>query len=161
VELGGGPVDLVLSRYRGAASVRPAIGSLLRARGRLAQVEVVGAMTHGCLCARHVFHTGTRVGVDDWGLARANADPLRDLGRYAVDMTGHRLPEVIEGRTKLAAAVRRGLSTGMEALAAPPRLWREVLLLAQFEVALTELGHGDASRLALLQQSVHALPSRT
>lgn len=161
VQVGRGPVDLVLSRYRGAANIRPAIGALLRARGRLAQVEVVSAMTHGCLCARHVFLDGTRVGVDDWGLAKPDADPLRDLGRYTVDMTGHRLPEVIEGRTKFAAQVRRGLGSGIEALSAPPRLWRDVLLLAQFEVALTELGHGDASRLALLQQAVHALPSRT
>ncbi len=159
-ELGREPVDLALSRYRGAASVRPAIGALLRARGRLSQVEVVSTMTHGCLCARHVFVDGNRVGVDDWGLASPQGDPLRDLGRYAVDMTAHRLPEVIEGRSRFAAHVRRGLCSGMEVLSAPPRLWRDVLLLAQFEVALTELGHGDAGRLSLLQQAVRALPVR-
>jgi hypothetical protein len=161
VGLGRIPVDLMLARYRGAANVRPAIGALLRARGRLAQVEVTSAMTHGCLCARHVFLDGSSIGVDDWGLAEDHADPLRDLGRYAVDITGSRLPEVVEGRSKFAAHVRKGLCSGMEALSAPPRLWRDVLLLAQFEVALTELEHGEASRLSLLQQAVHVLPSRT
>lgn len=161
VELGRGAVDLVLSRHRGAASIRPSIDILLRARERLALVEVVGVMAHGCLCARHVFHDASQIGVDDWGLARSNADPLGDLGRYAVDISGDRFPEVVKGRTRFAAAVRDALCHGMEAVATPPRLWRDVLLLAQLEVALTELKQGDTTRLALLQQSVQALPKRT
>ncbi|MGA9749299.1 MAG: hypothetical protein WBQ50_17735 [Nocardioides sp.] len=160
-ELGRDPVDLALSRYRGAAKVRPAIGTLLRARGRLAQLEVVSAMTHGCLCAKHVFIGDGRVGVDDWGLATSHGDPLRELGRYAVDMTDHRLPEVFESRTRFAAHVRRGVCSGMELLDAPTKLWRDVLLLAHFEVALTELGRGDASRLSLLHEAVRVLPTST
>ena len=161
VELGRSAVDQVLSRYRGAAHIRPAIGALLRARSRLAQVEVPTAMTHGCLCARHVFVRNGDIGVDDWSLARADHDPLGDLGRYAVEATGLRLPEVMAGRTKFATSVKSGMHGALEALTVPGRLWRDVLLLAQFEVALAELGHGDAGRLTVLQQAVHAMPART
>lgn len=161
VDLGRGAVDQVLSRYRGAAHLRPAIGALLRSRSRLAQVEVRATMTHGCLCSRHAFVRNGQVGVDDWSLARADGDPVRDLGRYAVEVTGVRLPEVVAGRTKFAGAVKTGMLGALEALSVPSRVWRDVLLLAQFEVALTELTHGDAGRLAVLQQAVHAMPART
>jgi hypothetical protein len=160
VELGRAAVDQVLSRYRGAAHVRPAIGALLRARGRLAQVQVPSAMTHGCLCARHVFVQSGEVGVDDWGLGRSDSDPLRDLGRYAVDATGLRLAEVVAGRTKFAGSVKATMQGALDSLTVPVRLWRDVLLLAPFEVALTELAHGDAGRLSVLQQAVHAMPAR-
>jgi hypothetical protein len=162
VELGRGPVDLLLSRYRGAANVRPAIGALLRARGRVAQVEVVSTATHGCLAPRHL-HRGPdgALGVDDWGLGSTASDPLRDLGRVAVDLASHHLPEVVVGRTALATEFRHAVCRGLEVLSVSPRLWRDVLLLAQFEAALSELARGEPSRLALLQQSVHALPIRS
>ena len=119
-------------------------------------------MTHGCFCARHVFVDDGRVGVDDWGLAHLQGDPLRDLGRYAVDMAGHRLPEVFEGRTRFAAHVRRGVCSGHGGAVGPDAARGATCCSSHSSrLAFTELGHGDASRLSLLQQAVRALPTRT
>jgi hypothetical protein len=159
VQLGRGPVDLLLGRYRGAATVRPAIGVLVRARQRIAEVEVTSTVTHGCLSPRHLHQPcHGPLGVDDWGLGSSCSDPLRDLGRVAVDLSAGQLPEVIAGRSTLANAFRRAVCLGLEALSVPPRLWRDVLLLSQLEAAVAELARGEPRRLAVLQQAVLALP---
>lgn len=161
-ELGREPIDMLLTRYRGVTSVLPAIGVLIHARERLAAVDVVQTATHGCLCPRHVFREEAHViGLDDWGLGAVRADPVRDLGHLAVSVAAHRLPEVVNGRTTLAGHVRHGVGRGLELLHAPPRLWRDVLLLAQFEAAMTDLTRGDPAALSLLKEAVRSVPARS
>lgn len=161
VQLGAGPVDLMMSRYRGAAQMVPAIGSLVRARRRLETVEVTSTATHGCLCRRHVYHDGSSVtGVDDWGLGNPASDPIRDLGRFSVDLVGADLPEAIAARSRRARAVRHAVASGLESLGAPTKLWRDVLILAQLEVATNGLARGDRSGIELVKETVQAMPTR-
>jgi hypothetical protein len=161
-ELGHDPVDTLLARYQGAAAVLPAIGTLIRARDRIASLQVVRTATHGCLCARHVLRDGpTVIGVDDWGRGSDRSDPLSDLGHLVVNLAAQHLPEVMAGRTTLAGHVRRGVGQGMELLHVPTRLWRDVLVLAQFEVAITDLGRGEPAGLSLLKEALEAVPVRS
>ena len=150
-----------MTRYRGAAQLVPAIGSLVRARRRLEAVEVTSTATHGCLCRQHVCHDGNSVtGVDDWGLGSPASDPVRDLGRFSVDLAGAQLPEAMAGRTRRARVVRHAVVSGLESLGAPSKLWRDVLLLAQLEVATDGLDRGDRRGVALVKEIVQALPAR-
>jgi aminoglycoside phosphotransferase (APT) family kinase protein len=98
------------------------------------------------------------VGVDDWGHASQSGDPLRDLGRFAVRLADRRLAEVVAGRTSYARTVRRLVAAGLERTALPPQLWRDVLVLAQLELAVESLDRGDPSAFSLLLTAVRALP---
>jgi hypothetical protein len=159
--LGREPIDVLLGRARDAASLGGLMLPLLHARERMASVEVPSTVSHGCLCRRHVHHDGAEVtGVDDWGLAATGSDPVRDLGRYAVDLVGERLPEVMTARTECATAVRRAVTHGLGALGVPPRAWRDVLLLAQLEVAMERSSRRDESGVALLRRTLQALAMR-
>lgn len=163
-----GPVDLgrewagaLLHRYGGPRNPAPVVAAIQRARRRLAQHEAPRAMTHGCLCPRHVFDEGDEVvGVDDWSLGAPATDPLRDLGAFAVRASAKQLPEVIAGRTRAATRVRGFVTTGLEALELPGGLWREVLVLAQLELAMEAMDGGEPGGMALLGQAVRTLPAR-
>jgi hypothetical protein len=162
VQLGQGPFDTLLERSRAGSNLGPLMLPILRARQRLAEIHVSRTVTHGCLCARHLHHNGLVVtGVDDWSLGAVGGDPVRDLGRFAVGAVAKDLPETVSTRTHRALAVRSAVSHGLEALSVPPRLWRDVLLLAQFELAVEELGRGSQGASAVLEQTVQALPART
>jgi len=160
VDLGAGATASVLARYTGSARLAPALDSIQRARRKLAQFEVPLTLTHGCLCMRHMrTDDGAVIGVDDWGLASWAADPLRELGRFAVRVSDGRLPEVIAGRTSYAGLVRSFVTTGLERTELPRHLWREVLVLSQLELALEELERGAPEGITLLMTAVRALPS--
>ncbi len=159
VRLGAQPVEVLVGRYAGVPMV-PAVATMHRARQRVAELEVATTTTHGCLCGRHVrWHGGTVAGVDDWGRGAVAGDPLADLGRLAVALAGAGIPEVMGGRSQLATQVRRAVSRGLEALSAPRRVWRDVLLLALLESATEQLDRGDATGVNLLRQTLLALPA--
>jgi hypothetical protein len=161
VDLGAAATASVQTRYSGSTRLAPVLGPLRRARRNLAQFEVPRTLSHGCLCPRHIgFADRSVVGVDDWGLAEAAADPLRDLGRFAVEVAGRRLPEVVAGRTSYAVAMRGFVAAGLERNAVPRRLWRDVLVLSQVERAVQALDRGDLDGLAVLVATVHALPAK-
>jgi hypothetical protein len=162
VQLGHEPVEKLLRRSRNVAQLGPATEPLLRARRRLAEIQVSSTASHGCLCTRHVHGEGSAVsGVDDWGHGGIGADPLRDLGRFAVDVVAGHLPEVVSTRSQRAREVRRALARGLEELSAPPKLWRDVLLLAQLEAATERLDRGDELGMDLLGSTIQALPARS
>lgn len=161
VELGREWAGALLHRYGGPRNPAPVVAAIQRARRRLAQHEAPRAMTHGCLCPRHVFEQDEEVvGVDDWSLGAAGTDPLRDLGAFAVRASATQLPEVIAGRTRAATRVREFTSAGLEALGLPGGLWREVLVLAQLELAMEAMDGGEPGQMALLGQAVRTLPAR-
>lgn len=160
VDLGGEATISMVARYSGSSRLAPVLDSIQRARRRLEQFEVPRTLTHGCLCLRHTKTDGSGViGVDDWGLASGAAEPLRDLGQFAVIVSDVRLPEVIVGRTSLAGAVRKFVSGGLERTALPRQLWRDVLVLTQLELALEALDRGDPEGINLLIAAVRALPA--
>ena len=130
---------------------------------RLADFEVPQTLTHGCLCRRHVIAAGAVGGVDDWGLGSPAGDPLRDLGRFAVSVADARLPEVLAGRTSFATGIRHFVTSTLGRTPVPRKLWREVLLLTQLELAFEALERGDPHGMARLSRSVRALqvPTRT
>jgi hypothetical protein len=163
-ELGKDAVDAMLAHRDHGRNPQPALESLRKARERLADVEVPRTLTHGCLCQRHVILSDGAPGLDDWGLGNLAGDPLRDLGRFAVNVAGTRLPEVIEGKTSFAATIRHFMSEAMgRHLGVPPQLWREVLVLSQVELALEALGRTDPNTMVRLSRAVRALhdPERT
>ena len=43
----------------------------------------------------------------------------------------------------------------------PTRLWRDVLVLAQFEVAITDLSRGEPAGLSLLKEALEPVPVRS
>jgi hypothetical protein len=162
VQLGREPVEKLLRRSRHLAQLGPATDPLLRARRRLAEIQVSSTASHGCLCTRHVHCDGSTVsGVDDWGNGGIGADPLRDLGRFVVDVIADHLPEVVSTRSQRARDARRAVAHGLEELSAPPGLWRDVLLLAQLEAATERLDRGDELGMDLLGSTIQALPARS
>ncbi|HSE10901.1 MAG TPA: hypothetical protein VLB29_19720 [Nocardioidaceae bacterium] len=169
--VGSGPVDLgrsrvqaVLAQTHGTAMPQPAAVDIVRkARDRLAEYEVPLTLTHGCLCRRHVIATDAVMGVDDWGLGSPVGDPLRDLGRFAVSLADARLPEVLTGRTSFANNIRHFMTSALGRTPVPRQLWREVLLLAQLELAFEALERGDPHGMARLSRAIRVLqaPTRT
>lgn len=157
-DLGRDAVAAMLADRDRARPPQPALESLRKARERVAGVEVPRTLTHGCLCRRHVILGSDGVpGVDDWGLGNLAGDPLRDLGRFALDLAGPQLAEVVEGRTSLAATIRDFMSEAMgRHLGVPAQLWREVLVLSQVELALDSLGRTDPTTLVRLSGAVRA-----
>jgi hypothetical protein len=158
-DLGMDAVDALLANRDHGRTPQPALECLRKARERLADVEVPRTVTHGCLCERHVLlGSDGALGVDDWGLGRVAGDPLRDIGRFAVNLADTRFPEVIEGRSSFAATIRHVLSEAMgQQLGVPPRLWREVLVLSQVELAIEALHRSDPYAMVRLSRAVGAL----
>lgn len=159
VDLGESATESTLTPYAGLARISSTFGQVRAARNRLAQVEVVRTITHGCLCPRHVRIEGSAVvGVDDWSLASLTGDPTRDIGICAARVAGSRLPEVMLGRTAYAANMRRFVTAGLSEIGVPRRLWRDVLLLTQLELALESLSRGDPQGVSLLHETAQATP---
>jgi hypothetical protein len=159
VDLGADAADVLFTRYVGSAELAPCLGAVHRARQRLGSLEVRHTVTHGCLCARHAnVADGTVVGVDDWTLGAASAEPLRDLCDLAVSYAGPRLPELVTGRTAFAHGLRDYLLAGLRTVGLPEECWRDVLLLTQLERAVDELGRGHIEGMDLLARTVRALP---
>lgn len=154
VDLGAAELSTVLPPNESTRRLEPVLDAVRRARLRLAEYELPGVLTHGCLCPRHVTVDGDAVGVDDWGLGGVAGDPLRDLGRFAVSVAGGRLPEVLAGHSAFAAEVRQCVTGVLAHTPVPARLWREVLVLAQLELAVESLEHADPNGMHLLGRSV-------
>lgn len=150
VDLGAVATQSLLSNHIGSARLEPTLDAIVRARRRLADLEVATTLTHGCLCPRHAMTAGDRVtGVDDWGLG-GTGDPLRDLGRAAVRVAAERLPEVLAGRTSFAGTVRHFVTSGLSLMGLSRQLWREVVILALLELACEAFDRGDPEQLVLL-----------
>ena len=159
VELGLEASTALMSRFTDSARFGPPFLAIHRCRRRVARHEVSRTLTHGCLCPDHLTaEEDVVVGVDDWGHASQAGDPLRDLGRFAVRLADRRLAEVVAGRTSYARTVRRLVAAGLERTGLPPQLWRDVLVLAQLELAVESLDRGDPSAFSLLLTAVRALP---
>ncbi len=159
VDLGESATESTLTPYAGLARISSTFGQVREARDRLGQVEVARTITHGCLCPRHVRIEGSAVvGVDDWSLASLTGDPTRDIGICAVRVADSRLPEVMLGRSAYAANMRRFVTAGLSEIGVPRRLWRDVLLLAQLELALDSLSRGDPHGVSLLHETAQATP---
>lgn len=162
VTLGRRAIDVLIGRYAGTAQLEKALELLRATRARLDELEVATTLTHGCLCRRHVMFERDRVvGVDDWGLASPDGDPLRDLGEFAVRISGSRLPEVLTGTSPVAIPVRQLVSNSLGRLGLPRSVWRHVLLLTQLELSISALERDDHEEMMLLIRAVQALPRRT
>ena len=158
-DLGEVATSTVMARFAGAARLAPALKTIHQARFSLGQHDIRRSVSHGCLCPRHVMVAGATVtGVDDWSVASTDGDPLRDLGGFAARVSEGRLDEVVTGRTTYAAVVRTFVTGGLERLALPKQLWREVLVLSQLELAVESLDRGDPGGVAELVSVVRALP---
>ncbi|HEY6934772.1 MAG TPA: hypothetical protein VI452_15335 [Marmoricola sp.] len=150
-----------LQRYGDSLRLRSAHLQLQAAHDRVAQFSTGCTVGHGCLCARHVKIGGDRVvGVDDWTLGSVSANPLLDLGGFASRLAGSRLPEVLAGRTSHAAMYRQFVASGLSRLGLPRSLWRDVLLLAHFEIAYAALERGEPDQIGSLMAAVSGLGGR-
>lgn len=157
VTLGGSALHTVLGRDEQVFALEPALATVRKAYNRVAQYEVPQTLTHGCLCQRHVVVSGAGVGVEDWGLASLTGNPVRDLGLFAANVAGSRLPEVLRGRSGYSAGVRRFMAAALTQTNVPRQLWREVLVLAQLELAVESLEQADPNRMLLLSRALRAL----
>lgn len=150
VDLGLDGAEWLEKQYPASGPFSSCLATLHQAEARLRGLEAHRAAAHGCLCPRHVFTYGARVtGVDDWGLASTQADPLRDLAGFAVRLAGPRLVEVLGGRTSFARSLRGFVAAGLERAALPTRLWRESLVLARLDCVPAERGEEDPTELVL------------
>lgn len=158
--LGAQALSDFLARYGGWTRLRLAPLQLQAARDRLAAFPVPRTLVHGCLCPRHVRFGATRVvGVDDWSLASTEGNPLSDLGAFAARLAGHQLPEVVAGTTPAAGLYRQFIGMGLSRLGLPRSLWRDVLLLSQFEIAAWALERGEPEQMTLLVALLGGLAS--
>jgi hypothetical protein len=142
---------------------RTAVGldDLLRAQRYLGSQLVPRTAVHGSLCPRHVqISHGRVVAVEDWGLGSLGSDPLIDLGGFAVRYAGTRLEDALGGRSAFGKAVRRFVTTGLESVGLPPRLWRDLLMLAQLDRAHRAATRGDADPSVLIAMLVRVLPDQ-
>lgn len=154
VDLGAADVQAVLAQHQPIPRLEPAMDAIRRARVRIAQYEVPQTLTHGCLCPRHVTLAEGDIGVDDWGIGSVAGDPLRDVGRFAVHVAGGRLPEVLAGKSAFAGEIRQLVSGVLGHTPVPPQLWREVVVLAQLELATEALERADPNGMHLLSRAV-------
>jgi len=161
VDLGRDASDVLLARYAGSAQLATTLSAAHWARHRMGAVTTPRTVSHGCLCLDHVvISDGTVIEVADWSGGSTRAEPLRDLGCFAVSCAGDHLPEVVSGRTAYAHAVRDFVGAGLEALDLPPVRWRDVLVLTQVERAVAALELGHVADIDLLIATVRALPRK-
>lgn len=159
--LGLAAVDDLVARYAGATDFAGTLGSVHRARARLAAYDLPRTVGHGCLCPEHVFASdGVVTGVDDWSGSEIQADPLRDLGGWVVRSVGSALGDVIAVRNTAARTMRDFLVEGLRTWNIPPTRWRDLLLLTQAEIAVDGLRNGDSAAMDLLTKITRALPPR-
>lgn len=154
VDLAADDLRNVLERPQPIPRLEPALDALRRARMRVAQYEAPVTLTHGCFCPDHVFLAEGTIGVEDWGAGAVRGNPLRDAGRFALEVAGGRLPEVLAGRSGFAGDIRHFMSTVLMETPVPPQLWREVLALTQLELATASLEHADPNAMHLLSRAV-------
>lgn len=157
LSLGEDAMRLVLAERYLTSTPEPALAVLGRARDRLARFDVPQTLTHGCLCPRHVMVSDGTVGVDDWGLGAPSGDPVREVGHLAVNVADGRLAEVLVGRTSFGTAIRHFMTEAMAHTPVPARLWREVLVLSQLELAIEGLRRGTSYGMVRLSRAVRAL----
>ncbi len=159
--LGRAQLDVLLGRAREPSRLEDVVLPLLAAQQRLAGVTVATTPAHGCLCPRHTHVEGdTVVGVDDWALGSSRSDPLRDLGRFFVTVVGDELPRVLDGASDRAHVVRELLGEALEAVSVSPDAWRDVLLLAQLELALERPTGTHPPGVVVLRRAAESLPAR-
>lgn len=143
-DLGSAACELLEARFGSAPAAQPVLRRLERARARLEGVRLPRTAGHGCLCPRHVHvRDGAVIGVDDWGLGSPEADPLRDLGGWVVAVAGEHIADVIDGEGSLGTALRDLVDSALGQLGITGTLWREVLLLAMAEAAVTGIAAHD------------------
>jgi len=151
VDLGREAYDDLLARFAGPRTAAATIGALHRSRSALAGAETARTVSHGCLCPDHVRISEGRVtGVDDWGMARFDQDPLRDLGGWVVSTAGPRIAAVLTGRSRTGRHLRDLMANGLGHWGLPGGLWRDVLVLALAEAAVAGLARDDTADLELL-----------
>ena len=161
-ETADGPCDALLAvdlvadfgrRHGSSPMVRTAVRHLDAAQERIAEHPVGLVMVHGCLCRRHLRISGEHViGVDDWGAGSPAANPLLDLAGFTARLAHGRLQEVLHGRSAHARALQRFVARRLTHLDLPRRLWRDVLLLGQFRLALDALDRGETEEMSALMR---------
>jgi hypothetical protein len=159
VDLGRDVLELVRSRSRRVSGMADTVRAVDRAYARLSEFSIPRTASHGCLCRQHVFvEEGVVTGVDSWGASQLRGEPLRDLGHWVVRSTGRHLDQVIAARTPLNRTLRDFVIAGLAVWAIPPTYWRDVLFLAETELAVKALQGGDYTAMELLTKISRALP---
>jgi hypothetical protein len=159
VDLGRQAADLLLARWVGVERLAPVLSAVHRARRRVARQRTRRTAAHGRLCPQRVYvRDGAVLGVDDWGRAGLDADPLRDLGGFAVRHAGPRLADVVADRAGPTRRVGDFVRAGLAATGLPESGWRDVLVLAQAERTVDALERGRADEIGLLVAAADALP---
>jgi hypothetical protein len=159
VDLGRQAADVLLARWVGVERLAAVLSAVHRARRRMGRRRTPRTAGHGRLCPRRVYvRDGAVLGVDDWGRAGLGADPLRDLGSFAVRHAGARLTEVVADRAGPTRRVGDFVRAGLAATGLPESGWRDVLVLAQAERAVDGLERGRADEIRLLAATADALP---
>jgi hypothetical protein len=162
VDLGSQAYDVLLARFAGSRRAASTLGALQRSRAALADRNTARTVSHGCLCPRHVrVGDGDAIGADDWGRARFDADPLRDLGSWVVRAAGDGIEGVFTGRTGYARSLRDFVASGLAIWGVPSRLWREVVVLALAEAAVEGLEEQDVTAMDRLRAVSHGLAPTT
>jgi hypothetical protein len=161
VDFGSEAYDSLLARFAGSRRAAPTLGALQRSRAALAEREIARTVSHGCLCPRHLqLADGWVIGADDWGRARFDADPLRDLGTWTVRAAGSDIGAVFAGRTGYARSLRDFVAGGLGYWGLPSRLWRDVLVLTLAEEAVDGLEEQDTTAMDRLSTVSHSLLSK-
>ncbi len=162
VDIGSEAHDSLLARYSRAPGAASALDALQRARAALAGQETPRTASHGCLCPRHLLvdDVGT-VGADDWGVARLDADPLRDVGSWVVRASGSGIGRVFAARSGSGRRLRDFVTGGLGYWGLPPRLWRDLLVLALAEAAVDGLAEQDTSAMELFATISQRFPTST
>jgi len=159
VDLGRDVLHLLRSRSRRISGMADTLRAVDHAYARLSSFTVARTVSHGCLCRHHVFvHDGVVSGVDNWGASDLRGDPLRDLGHWVVRSTGRHLDQVMAARTPLNRSLRDFVIAGLAVWAIPQTSWRDVLLLAEAELAGKALQDGDYGAMELLTKVARAMP---
>jgi hypothetical protein len=159
VDLGRDVLELVRSRSRRVSGMADTVRAVDRAYARLSGFTIPRTVSHGCLCRQHVFVEGDVVtGVDGWGASQLRGDPLRDLGHWVVRSAGRHLDQVMAARTPLSRTLRDFVIAGLAVWAIPPTYWRDVLFLAETELAVKGLQGGDYTAMEQLTKVSRALP---
>jgi aminoglycoside phosphotransferase len=160
VEMDGGVVSCLASRFADDARVRDDLERLAQIHARLRQEAVPRTAVHGDLWFGNVLLAGGRVsGVVDWEAGTSYGEPVRDLVRFALmyalfldrrtragrrvrGHTGLRADEwgagvayAVDGTGWFPELFRRFLRDGLARLGASPSSWRDAALAGIAEVA--------------------------
>jgi hypothetical protein len=150
VDLGSEAQESLTARYSKSPRAASALAALQRSRAALAVAQTQRTVSHGCPCPRHLLvGEGGRIGADDWGIARFDAEPLRDVGTWVVRASGSGIGGVFAARSGSGRRLRDFVADGLGHWGLPSGLWRDVLVVALADAAADGLAEQDTSGMEL------------